>query len=530
MNQPQQNQYQPTADEQYMLELVNRMRMNPDGELERLQEDLNVNFALEFFDVDLDVLNQQWSTILPAQALAWSNELNNVAINNNEFQLEQDRTGHAPNIVQRFENAGYNWSGLGENTFAQALSIFFGHAAFAIDWGSNPDGSGIQPNHGHRNNIMNNGFREIGISIIPEDDPNTNVGELVITQDFGNRFYFGNSWLLGVAFDDGIIDDDFYTSGEGLAGIDVTAVNTITGDSFTTTTWNAGGYQMQLATGTYDVTFSGDWDNDGDIDSVINQVTIGAQNVKLDLETDELVITPEPEPTPEPETEPELQPEPEQPTADDNPFVKGTMGDDNLVGGDSDQIIKGYSGNDLIDAAGGNDTLKGGKGDDILDAGEGNDILRGGKGGDILKGGKGDDILGGGKGDDTLIGSEGNDTLRGGHGDDILIGTLPTLANPGVGEVDELRGGAGEDTFVLGDETDAFYLGDNTNYALIKDFHLGKDTIELYGSADNYQLQSSGSEIEIYYGEIGSPQDELIGIIQGNISGINLSGTEFTYV
>ncbi|NER31868.1 MAG: hypothetical protein F6J89_30750, partial [Symploca sp. SIO1C4] len=46
MNQPQNNQYQPTADEQYMLELVNRMRMDPGGELERLQEDPNVNFAL----------------------------------------------------------------------------------------------------------------------------------------------------------------------------------------------------------------------------------------------------------------------------------------------------------------------------------------------------------------------------------------------------------------------------------------------------------------------------------------------------
>ncbi|NET54327.1 MAG: hypothetical protein F6K09_38735 [Merismopedia sp. SIO2A8] len=71
MNQPQNNQYQPTADEQYMLELVNRMRMDPGGELERLQEDPNVNFALDYFNVDLNVLNQQWSTLVPAQALSW---------------------------------------------------------------------------------------------------------------------------------------------------------------------------------------------------------------------------------------------------------------------------------------------------------------------------------------------------------------------------------------------------------------------------------------------------------------------------
>ncbi|NET48915.1 MAG: Hint domain-containing protein, partial [Merismopedia sp. SIO2A8] len=54
--------------------------------------------------------------------------------------------------------------------------------------------------------------------------------------------------------------------------------------TFTTTSFEAGGYQLQVEAGTYQVTFSGDLDGDSNIDEpVTQQVTIGSQNVKLDV-------------------------------------------------------------------------------------------------------------------------------------------------------------------------------------------------------------------------------------------------------
>ncbi|NEP15029.1 MAG: hypothetical protein F6K14_33625, partial [Symploca sp. SIO2C1] len=478
---------QPTAQEQYMLELTNRMRINPADELDLLinSSDPNVNGAIDFFDVDLGVLATQWSSLTSAQPLAWSNQLHDAANDHGLLMIEEDEQSHQlpgePGLGQRITNAGYNWSTVGENVFAFAQSVFHGHAGFAIDWGFTP--TGIQDPPGHRNSIMNNNFREVGISIIPENDPSTDVGPLVITQNFGNRFSFGNSWLLGVAFDDQTVDDDFYTPGEGLAGISVTALNLATNQSFNTTTWNSGGYQLQLPDGTYQITFSGDWDNDGQNDTATEQVTIGAENVKLDLETDELSSN-----------------------------IQPTPGDDVLIGTAADDVINGLGGNDALDGGIGNDTLRGGRGNDTLDGGTGNDELRGGIGNDTLDGGIGNDTLRGGRGNDTLDGGTGNDELRGGQNDDTLDGGIGNDTLRGGRGNDTLDGGTGNDELRGGQDHDHLYgrSGDDTLFG-----NRGNDT--LFGNEGNDKLKG-GSDIDILYGgdgndtlHGGSGNDTLIG-------------------
>src|SRR5438270_7401294 len=79
----------PSANEQYLLELLNRMRMNPAGELRKLvnisgnpatfgnpvSNDPDVANALIFFGVDANTLQTQWNALTPAAPLAWNRNL-----------------------------------------------------------------------------------------------------------------------------------------------------------------------------------------------------------------------------------------------------------------------------------------------------------------------------------------------------------------------------------------------------------------------------------------------------------------------
>lgn len=77
-------------------------------------------------------------------------------------------------------------------------------------------------------------------------------------------------------------------------------------------------------------------------------------------------------------------------------------------------------------------------------------------------------------------------------------------------EIDRLRGGDGNDTFVLGDEEyGAFYddsnpfTFDTSDHALIEDFKLGEDTILLYGSEEDYYLSKTRGGMGIFkYSEV----------------------------
>ena len=160
-------------------------------------------------------------------------------------------------------------------------------------------------------------------------------------------------------------------------------------------------------------------------------------------------------------------------------------------------------------------------------------------------GGNGSDSLSGGVNDDTLEGGFGNDNLDGGEGDDKLIGVDSTTAGSGVGfgagEVDTLTGAAGGDTFVLADATRVYYsdgdpltLGDS-DYALITDFNISEDTIQLKGSADLYSLDfftSSTGTIDalLIYDPGVTARGEAIGILQNASTDLTISSEGFSFV
>lgn len=178
----------------------------------------------------------------------------------------------------------------------------------------------------------------------------------------------------------------------------------------------------------------------------------------------------------------------------------------------------------------GNDILTGTTEPDIINGGEGNDNIDGNLGSDIIDGGPGNDSILGAPGSDTLIGGAGNDTVIGGNSNDIINGSSAEAA--GYGEVDILTGSANNDTFILGDATQAYYTGSgNNDYARITDFTIPSpgaaivDTIQLKGIPSDYSLVQSGGDVNLLY------NGELIAILANqSATALDLNANYFSYV
>lgn len=131
-------------------------------------------------------------------------------------------------------------------------------------------------------------------------------------------------------------------------------------------------------------------------------------------------------------------------TDDDRIFGGG--GNDRIEGGADDDTLHGEAGRDTLSGDDGEDELEGNVGDDSLNGGEDNDTLKGGDGEDTLNGDPGRDELFGGEDDDTLDGGSGDDTLMGERGDDDLYGASGDDQLEGGAGVDTLAGGSGRDS------------------------------------------------------------------------------------
>jgi hypothetical protein len=287
----------PSGAEQEIYWLINRMRTNPAAELPNLlnSTDPQVQRALSFFQVDRDLLAQQWSTLTPVQPLAWSANLAAAAAAHTQAMIINDQQGHimpgeaAPNT--RINNAGYQFTTAGENVYAFAYGPEHCDAAFAVDWGSG-DGTtgGIQDPPDHRIEMMNGAYRDVGVSFMPQtttrpDGSITMTGPYLCTEDFAAPDPALPPAVVGTVYYD-INHDGAYNAGEGLGGVTITATGTA--GTFTATSRSAGGYALTLPAGDYTLTFSGtDAIPPADTGNAFT-LHLAGQNILQDLETSTL--------------------------------------------------------------------------------------------------------------------------------------------------------------------------------------------------------------------------------------------------
>lgn len=286
----------PTAYEQYVLELINRARANPGAEVTRLSgstwgDDPSLVPGTSYPQPQTPSLNEGLpaGTIAdkPEPPLAFNTDLtataqqySNTLLTNNS-PLTHTYNGTTP--TSRVQANGYSGEA-GEN-----LAVIANSAALPI---SQTNAEQLHDNlfvdnnvtgRGHRLNILNttSGYQEIGIGLVASTNY-TALGSqtpnaLLLTEDFGvpNNT---NPILTGVAYNDAN-KNNFYDPGEGLGNVTITATRTSDNAVFTTTTWDAGGYSLQLAPGTYSVAASG-----GGVGSPApTVVTLTSQNVEVDF-------------------------------------------------------------------------------------------------------------------------------------------------------------------------------------------------------------------------------------------------------
>jgi hypothetical protein len=286
---------EPTNEEQYYLELINRARANPTAEGIRLATttDQNVLSAYGSFGVNLVLMQAQFTLILPAPPLSMNATLTTAARAHSQNMLQNNYQGHngpdgsLSTRLQGYTSGANGWS-LGENVYAYSKSVWYGHAGFQVDWGGSAATGGMQSPPGHRLNIHSTGFREVGIGVVLGS--NGNVGPQLVTQDFGS---VGGllPFVTGVVYRD-LNGNGFYNPGEGVGGVTVTVSNS---NSYAVTA-GSGGYSVPVpGNGNYSVTFSG-----GSAPANQENVTvIGGQNVKADyVVTGSATPTPTPTPTP----------------------------------------------------------------------------------------------------------------------------------------------------------------------------------------------------------------------------------------
>ena len=126
--------FDPSPLEQEMLELLNRFRDNPQGELDELlsshptpltARDADVQAALDFFEVDGTTLESQFAGLRPAPPLAWNEALYDSAETHNSLMIQFDEQSHQlpgeAGLLDRDVAAGFDWQfsvRVGENIFA----------------------------------------------------------------------------------------------------------------------------------------------------------------------------------------------------------------------------------------------------------------------------------------------------------------------------------------------------------------------------------------------------------------------------
>lgn len=387
-----------TPQEQLLIELINRARLDPNGEASRYGISLNQGLSS--------------GTIAsgPYAPLASNIDLNEAAANHSSWMLATDIFSHTgangSRAGDRMSDAGYSFSG----SYRWGENISWRGTTGTLDLTA-----AIEAQHrslflspGHRVNIFGD-FRELGVAqeVGQFASNGTNFNASMLTENFAKS---GTTlFITGVAFNDRD-GDGFYDVGEQRSGVTIDWL----GDSGgAVTSASAGGYNLRVPGGT---------NGTADVAVTAGGVTMNATiavpgtNVKLDV-IDGRVL------------------------ASSHSLTLGSGGvDARLLGVSSGNVLTGN------DAA---NVLAGNKGANTLSGMGGNDTLRGGAGGDALIGGAGRDTLIGGRGPDDFVFRSASESGTTASTADIVRGFTRGKDDIVVSAIDANVGLSGNQAFVL---------------------------------------------------------------------------------
>jgi hypothetical protein len=297
----------PSNEQQYMLELINRARANGGAEAARLglsglqEGPPTVNG--ESWTIENSVQPLSWNPLLANAAQGQANRLNNA---------DQFFVGGSPHTFggmtpsQRIAATGYSSAPYNGPTTPSGFFPGNENVSEEVSQGSGPYvgarlTSAVRnahnglftdqtvPGRGHRETMMLGFFREIGVGISTGTDNQANPGQpngsfdsIYIVQDYSTNSN-QKPFITGVVYHD-TNSNNFYDPGEGLGGVRVD----VQGASFYAVTSASGGYSVPVAgDGTYHITFSG-----GGVASSQRTATVsGNRNVKIDYRTGTAMVS-----------------------------------------------------------------------------------------------------------------------------------------------------------------------------------------------------------------------------------------------
>lgn len=415
-----------TAQEQLMLELTNRARMDPAGEAKRLGVALNEG-----------VPSGETISKAPKQILAGNDDLAQAADKHSAWMLAHDTFSHSESKgssgftgvgpKDRMEKAGYEFAGswaYGENIAVRGSSASMTSAmltSFIIQQHADLFVDANYPGRGHRLNILSDSFSEMGVGQQSGKYrfSNGEFNSSMVTQDFARS---GNTlFVTGVVYKDNVVKDDFFSVGEQIAG------RTVSGGGESDKTGAGGGYELEFDSGAArTIAFS------LTSGKVSVQLKAFSENVKLDVVNGNEVWT--------------------------NGDIAGVstnvrqlhalgIASVDLGGSSANESLFGNNGANALNGKGGNDKLFGGDGQDRLTGGSGADQFIFGKGDTGATHAKADVITDFTGADLIVLEAIDANTKKSGDQDFTFIGS--SAFHDKAGELQVIASGG--DTFIKGD-------------------------------------------------------------------------------
>lgn len=433
-----------SAAEQYLLELINRGRLDPLAEAKRYGISLNA-------DLDPGTISGE-----ALQVLAPNAELSVAAAAHSAWMLDENVFTHTgsggSSAGERMAASGYDF--VGQWTWRENLAWVGTTGTIDLEDVIEGQYDGLFRSAGHRANTFDDTIAEVGLGQVAGmfTQGGQSYSSSMLTENFAAS---GDAtFITGVSYRDAD-RDRFYSIGEGRADYRIIA------DGQRAVTQDSGGYGLDVGDDAQTYVRV----NQGSRAIAGLEVDMSNGNVKLDVVTSS-----------NGSTSLELSGSAQLlgGIADARLLgvadlsLNGSGYDNRLIGNKGDNAIKGYGGDDRLYGYYGNDDIRGGSGDDVVFGGWGNDEIRGNIGDDKLYGGKSADRVIGGGDNDQLDGQDGNDRLYGEQGNDRLFGGNGNDVLKGGADDDRMTGGAGADVFV-------FNGGDD----VIRDFENDVDMIKI---------------------------------------------------